>query len=58
MVWSQTPLWKIDFQESANAQNAFGACARTAELSGRGVPSRAQRCISSCMRSSISSSGT
>ena len=57
-MWSQTPLWKIDFQESAKAQNAFGACARTAELSGRGVPSRAQRCISSCMRSSISSSGT
>ena len=56
--WSTTPLWKMSRHESANAQNAFGACARTAELSGRGVPSRAQRSISACIRSSIVSSGT
>ena len=58
MAWSQTPSWKIAFHESANAQNAAGTWARTAELSGRGVPSRAHRCISSCIRSSMSSSAT
>jgi hypothetical protein len=57
-AWSHTPLWNSACQESAKAQKAFGAFARTAELSGRGVPSRAQRRISSRIRSSIASSGT
>ena len=39
-------------------QKAAGTCARTAELSGRGVPSRAQRSIASRISSVIASSGT
>ena len=34
------------FQEFAKNQKQAGTCARTAELSGRGVPSRWQRSIS------------
>jgi hypothetical protein len=45
-------------QESANDQKALGTCARTAELSGRGVPSRAQRSISARISALIFSGGT
>jgi hypothetical protein len=45
-------------QELANAQNAPGTWARTAELSGRGVPMRAQRSISVRISGVIFSSGT
>ena len=58
MLWSQTPFRKMSRHEFANDQNAAGTCARTAELSGRGVPSRAHRSISPFMASSIFSNGT
>ncbi len=53
MAWSQTPFLKMSRQELANAQKAAGTCARTAELSGRGVPSRRQRSISFCISGSM-----
>ena len=40
------------------ARPGFSTATQVTELSGRGVPSRAHRCISSCIRSSICSSGT
>ena len=52
------PSRKRSFHEFAKNQNAAGTCARTAELSGRGVPSRAQRSISACISGVISSNGT
>ena len=55
--WSQTPSRNSDCQDRANAQNAAGTCARTAELSGRGVPSRWQRSISARISGSIAASG-
>ena len=58
MAWSHTPVWKMSRQELANAQNAPGTWARTAELSGRGVPMRAQRSISVRICGVIFSSGT
>jgi hypothetical protein len=51
-------VWKISRHELANAQNAPGTWARTAELSGRGVPSRAQRSISARISGVIFSGGT
>jgi hypothetical protein len=51
------PWRKRSFQEFAKNQNAAGTCARIAELSGRGVPSRAQRSISARISGVISSSG-
>src|SRR5262249_12376937 len=45
-------------QELAKNQKHAGTCARTAELSGRGVPSRWQRSISLRISASIFSSGT
>jgi hypothetical protein len=50
-AWSATRL-------RGSRGEAPGAWARTAELSGRGVPSRAYLCNSSCLRSSICSRGT
>jgi hypothetical protein len=44
-------------QASSKAQNAAGEWARTAELSGRGVPSSAQRFITANIRSSICDNG-
>jgi hypothetical protein len=52
------PSRKRSFQAVAKNQNAAGTCARTAELSGRGVPSRAHRSISACISGVISSYGT
>jgi hypothetical protein len=43
--------------EFAKDQNAAGTCARTAELSSRGVPSRRQRSISTRISLSIRSTG-
>jgi hypothetical protein len=57
MAWSQTPSRKIVSHDRANAQKQAGTCARTAELSGRGVPSRRHRSISARISSSITSSG-
>ena len=56
-AWSTTPLRNRSFQELAKNQNAAGTWARTAELSGRGVPSRAQRSISARISGVMSSSG-
>jgi hypothetical protein len=44
--------------ELEKAQNAPGTCARTAELSGRGVPSLAQRSISARISGVMFLSGT
>ena len=52
------PLRNRSFQLLAKNQNAAGTCARIAELSGRGVPSRAQRSISARISGVMSSSGT
>ena len=54
---STTPWRNSSSQALAKNQNAAGTCARTAELSGRGVPSRAQRSISARMSAVMSSSG-
>ena len=53
MPWSAMPVWKVSRQVLANDQNTAGTCARTAWLSGRGVPSRAQRANSACMAASV-----
>ena len=52
------PSRNRSFHEFAKNQNAAGTWARTAVLSGRGVPSRAQRSISARISGVISSSGT
>jgi len=48
----------MSFHELAKNQKHAFTCARTAVLSGRGVPSRAQRSISPRIAASIFSSGT
>jgi hypothetical protein len=58
MAWSHTPFLNRLRHELAKAQNAAGTWARTAELSGRGVPSRRQRSISFCMSGSICARST
>ena len=57
-LWSTIPVRNRSRQLLAKNQNAAGTCARTAELSGRGVPSRAQRSISARISGVISSTGT
>jgi hypothetical protein len=58
MSWSRMPLRNRSFQLLAKNQNAAGTWARIAELSGRGVPSRAQRSISARISGVMSSIGT
>src|SRR3954469_20918482 len=56
--WSRIPLRNRSSHALAKNQNAAGTWARMAELSGRGVPSRAQRSISARISGVMSSSGT
>ena len=55
--WKRGKLKSSSGQKVKNQKQAL-TWARTAELSGRGVPSRAQRSISARILSSILSSGT
>src|SRR3954454_10604150 len=58
MEWSSTPFLNTSRQELAKNQKHSLTWARTAELSGRGVPSRWQRSISLRMSAAMASSGT
>src|SRR5664279_2955520 len=53
ILGSATPFLNTSRQVLANDQNAAGTCARIAWLSGRGVPSRAQRSNSAIMAGSL-----
>ena len=57
-AWSRTPFLNRSRQELAKNQKHAFTCARIAELSGRGVPSRRQRSISARIASSICTSPT
>ena len=58
MAWSATPFLNTSRQLLANDQNTAGTWARTAWLSGRGVPSRAQRSNSASMAGSVTVDGS
>ena len=58
MAWSATPFLNTSRQLLANDQNTAGTCARTAWLSGRGVPSRRQRSSSASMAASVMRAGS
>ena len=57
IAWSATPFLNTSRQEFANDQNTAGTWARIAWLSGRGVPSRAQRSNSASIFSSVTVDG-
>src|SRR5262249_49531209 len=57
MPWSATPFLNTSRHELAKDQNTAGTWARIAWLSGRGVPSRAQRANSARMAASSTLAG-